>query len=553
MSDDREDLFGKLLQSLSTDGFEDPARFGRREHVRAGAVIVREGDVIEHVHVIEAGQAEVVLRDPKGRAQVLAVLGPGDSIGEMGFLTGGRASSTVMAVTELDLVSFTHQDMNNLVRSHPELERALGRVVALRLARQQRRIAGHETRVVHVVASPTADRHVGALAASAAWHCRRPVVAIRPGGTLTHDVLAQTWGRRERDVRGEVIDVDSTVLRALPQLAASLAGRVGALLVITPRDAAPDSAATTIDAWPASEPSTADLADIERGLLPPTSPYGEEIARRARAAIGRRVGVAFGAGSARGFAHAGVIDVFRTAGVPIDAVAGTSIGGAVAALVALGRDGDAIQQMLERAGRLVVRPRIGKSSLFSIRHLARYFQDLVGDTRIEDLPIPAAIVAADLDTGEEVVFRDGLLRAAVLASIAIPGVYPPQHLAGRRLIDGAALNPVPADVVAALDADVVVAVKLATRSRARVEASATPGGGSLPWAPQVILRSVDIMSNALARALPFQASVVVEPSFAGAGGSLGDFKRGGAQFRAEGKRAAESCIADVVAQLPWLA
>jgi predicted acylesterase/phospholipase RssA len=145
-----------------------------------------------------------------------------------------------------------------------------------------------------------------------------------------------------------------------------------------------------------------------------------------------------------------------------------------------------------------------------------------------------------------------LLRTAVLASIAIPGVYPPQHIGGRRLIDGAVVDPVPAAVVGELGADVVIAVKLATRSRQRVEVEATSSSGRSPWIPQVMLRSIDVMSNTVARALPGQATVVIEPSFAGAGGALSDFRRGGERLRALGVEAAEAVLGQLGRHLPWV-
>jgi NTE family protein len=247
-----------------------------------------------------------------------------------------------------------------------------------------------------------------------------------------------------------------------------------------------------------------------------------------------------------------VIDVLAQHAIPIDTVAGTSIGAAVAVLVGMGEDGDAVLSALEVAGRLTTRPTLSRSSLFSTRRLARHFADVVGDVRLEDLAIPTAAVATDMDSGEEVVFRRGLARLAVMASIAIPGVYPPQYVSGRRLIDGAYVNPVPANVAGSLGADIVIAVKLATRARGCVELEAVAGTARSPWIPQVILRSVDAMSNTVARALPGQASVVIEPSFQGAGGSLSDFRRGGERFRAEGRRATEAIVADLATLLPWV-
>jgi len=552
MNTEPDNLIGTLLASMAPDELADMASYGTRREVGHGEVILREGGILEELSVIETGHAEVTVTGPGGDQQIIATLGPGDAIGEMGLLAGSPASATVRASGAVVLLTYRREDIERILALHPSVERALGRVVIQRLSRTQRRLAGHQARLVHVIEGPATAGQVPALAASAAWHARRPVLALVPGGTDgPNDLIARFSGQTLAPC-GIVMAVSSTVLEALPKLAADLAGQFAAVIALVPSSSAGGPVDVTFADLPSLVPAREEAAAVEAGLLAPASPYGLAMGRAGRAAIGRRVGVAFGSGSARGFAHAGVMDVLLENGVPVDAVSGTSIGAAAAALVALGRDGDAILEVLERAGQLVVKPWLSRSSLFSPRHLARYFQEQVGDQRLEALPIPIGLVASDLDSGEEVVFHRGLLRAAVMASIAIPGVYPPQHVGGRRLIDGAFVNPVPADVVGRLGAEVVIAVKLATRARERVDLVALPTSGKLPWAPQAILRSVDIMSNAVSRALPAHGAIVIEPTFAGAGGSLTDFRKGGARFRAEGRRAAEAALPALRAQLPWL-
>ena len=374
-----------------------------------------------------------------------------------------------------------------------------------------------------------------------------------PGGDVGRAELVARYAGRDPEARGSVVAVEASVFGDLAGLASDLAEPCAALLALVPPGTVAPPGVNVIGTVAGTARTDGDDLAEARGLLPPSSPFARDVGRVARLAIGRRVGVAFGAGSARGFAHAGVLDVLAAHGVPIDAVAGTSIGAAVASLVGMGEGGDVVLDALEKAGRLVTRPTLSRSSLFSIRQLGRHFADLVGDRRVEDLAIPTGVVATDMDSGEEVVLRRGLVRTAVMASIAIPGVYPPQHVSGRRLIDGAYVNPVPANLAAALGADVVIAVKLTTRARERVELEAVACAGRSPWIPQVILRSVDAMSNAVARALPAQAAVVIQPSFAGAGGSLADFRKGGERFRAEGRRAAEGALDELAAVLPWVA
>jgi NTE family protein len=186
--------------------------------------------------------------------------------------------------------------------------------------------------------------------------------------------------------------------------------------------------------------------------------------------------------------------------------------------------------------------------------VARIMRDVWGDTtRIEDLPIPLAIVTADLVTGREVVLNRGLLWAAALAGISIPGIYPPQRMGGRLLVDGGVVDPVPSGVVRSLGADIVIAVRLSTRAAAAVEfAEAIEASGKVPSVVHTILRSRDLMLGR-DRSAHREASVVIEPEFLPSTGmGLRDFSRG-QRFVEIGEAAADESLPRITARLPWLA
>jgi NTE family protein len=177
------------------------------------------------------------------------------------------------------------------------------------------------------------------------------------------------------------------------------------------------------------------------------------------------VGIALGAGGARGFAHLGVLRTLSASGIPIDAVVGTSIGAVVGAAFAAGQL-DLLErrvQELDWAG--VVRmfdPVWPRSGLLSGEGAASWLNSVLGDWRIEDLAVPFAAVAVDLVTGEEVVIRDGLVVDAIRASMSIPGVFVPLSRGRQVLVDGALRNPVPVSVLDQFDVDVRLAVNLHT-------------------------------------------------------------------------------------------
>ncbi len=176
-----------------------------------------------------------------------------------------------------------------------------------------------------------------------------------------------------------------------------------------------------------------------------------------------RVGVALGGGSARGYAHIGVLAALERRGIVPDVVVGTSFGAVVGALYALGHSPAQLRLDAERLRRRDVLPRIvdlglRHGALFAGRRLESYFRDLVGDARIEELPRTLAVVATDVDSGERVVLRSGPLATALRASASLPGVFAPVPWGGRRLVDGGIGAPVPLATLDEFDVDVALGV-----------------------------------------------------------------------------------------------
>lgn len=174
-----------------------------------------------------------------------------------------------------------------------------------------------------------------------------------------------------------------------------------------------------------------------------------------------RLGLALSGGGARGLAHVGVLKVFAEEGVRVDCVAGTSAGALVGGALAAGMSIEDIEQVgrtlrWRDLGRMTL-SRLGVQSNAS---LEEYVRGRFPVTRFEELPVPFAAVATDLQTGARVVMRDeGDLGFAIRASCAIPGWYVPvTDSEGRQLVDGGLVANLPVSVVRALGAEVVVAV-----------------------------------------------------------------------------------------------
>ncbi len=208
-----------------------------------------------------------------------------------------------------------------------------------------------------------------------------------------------------------------------------------------------------------------------------------------------KIGLALGTGGARGWCHIGAIRALAEIGVEVDVIAGCSMGALVGAAHAGGRLEDlaamagglnwrnvlALMDMRLKGGGIVGGAGIG---------------DILGriglDGRIEDLALPFLAVATCLETGQEVWLRDGTLADAVRASAAMPGVFAPAGLAGRWLVDGGLVNPVPVSAARAMGAKVVIAINPNYRSARRYWQPGAPSAlrnaltGLLPDMPEAL-------------------------------------------------------------------
>ncbi len=173
------------------------------------------------------------------------------------------------------------------------------------------------------------------------------------------------------------------------------------------------------------------------------------------------VGLALGGGAARGIAHIGVLKVIEELGIPVTAVAGTSVGSIIGALYAAGMSADEIKSFSEELGwSKLLQLSLSGFGIAKTDRLERLVEELVGDRKIEALPLPFAAVAVDIGTFEPVIYTTGPVARAVRASSSIPGIFEPVMEDGRAIVDGGVANNLPTDVARSLGADFVIAVDL---------------------------------------------------------------------------------------------
>ncbi len=210
----------------------------------------------------------------------------------------------------------------------------------------------------------------------------------------------------------------------------------------------------------------------------------------------KTVSLVLGSGGARGLAHIGVIRWLTEQGYDIRSISGSSMGALIGGIYAAGKL-DVYTEWVEALRRMDVLQLLdfafSRSGIFSGDRIIHKLKDILGDIRIEDLPVSFTAVATDLDMGREVWLNSGSLFAAIRASMAIPSVFTPVKYEGRLLVDGGVLNPVPIAPTLTDMTDMTIAVSLSGKEEAilQEEPKAEPGGNREKGRRDAILQFIE--------------------------------------------------------------
>jgi NTE family protein len=199
-------------------------------------------------------------------------------------------------------------------------------------------------------------------------------------------------------------------------------------------------------------------------LEQPSKPYSRNIRRIAHRVCGMSLGIALGSGAARGLAHIGVLEVLEEENIQADMVAGSSMGALVGAGYALGHSPKRMRRFArefdEMGGffRLTDLSLPPSQSILRLSRIRNFLEDLYGDATFEDTEIPLVITASSINSAQRRAITEGRLVDAILASIAIPMIYPPQTSNGSTWVDGGVFEPVPVESLQEEGMNRVVAV-----------------------------------------------------------------------------------------------
>lgn len=499
----------------------------------------------EFFYVVLSGRL-IVVRESAGRDDVVGYIRAGEPVGEMSLLSGDPHSASVYALRDTELIALPREDFDALLHSYADFASALARQVLARARHPRASFQKSAPRVFTLVAtSPSVD--VERIARDLAREIGRHGPIVR---CLTEDDSDHVFHSFEaQEAAADLILLAARVGdSAWYRFALRHADR---FLVFARRDARPPRPfpMSPSEDSPARRFRLVDLVILHEGA--PSSTVRDwatavdahrvfhwssdaDLARLARVLAGRSVGLVLSGGGARAYAHIGAIRALRERGVPIDFIAGTSMGGIIGACVAMGWGDAEIERRIRDA--FVVSNPLGdhvlpvvaltKGGLVEDR-LARHF----GDALIEELDTPFICVSSELTHGVLRVHRMGLLRAALRASISLPGILPPVVDDSALLVDGAVINNFPTDLMSGFHRGLTIGVDVAEEGTIRVEDFVNPPG-FLNWirrhglkAPppivSLLMRAATAREDGGKRAHP--ADILVTPKVPGV--ELRDWKK----------------------------
>ena len=246
-----------------------------------------------------------------------------------------------------------------------------------------------------------------------------------------------------------------------------------------------------------------------------------------------KIALVLGGGAARGFAHIGVIKGLEGQGITPDIIVGTSAGAVVGALYSAGNSGFNLQKIALQMNEGEVGDwSLPDRGILKGEALQNFVNRAVNQRPLEKLNRMFAVVATDLQTGEQVVFRTGNTGMAVRASSSVPGVFQPVNINGHEYVDGGLTSPVAVRVAKNLGADFVIAVDI----------SARPSYGKTDSSIDVLLQTFAIMQQSISRSELAEASVVIRPN-------LPDVKRTDFQDRNIAILAGEQAVAAAMPEI----
>jgi len=440
-----------LFKELSDDDLNSIAALLKQVSYAKGQTIFRQGDIGNAMYVVENGQ--VVVWDENAH-QALAYLGPGSFVGEIALLLAEPRSATLKVALDADLYVLAKDDFDRLLMERPEIAIYMTRELSQRLVKTSKRRFLPQARRL----SALWGKDTGELTRTIAEHVKKPIAILPLGSKLPDETLHNI--PNVQHLSGENLTVEKFVnelSRRIEQFS-----HIILLLPAEPSALARKAISLSDTVISIGAPPAWIKENVGQEKLWETTAKPGALSRAARRLTGHTVGLALSSGGGKGLAHLGVMKVLAEENIPIDLIAGTSAGAFFGVHLAMGRTPTeivAFADELQSYNRWInwdvnLPPRSGLIKGAKAKGL---ISSMVENRQFEDLEIPFFCVAADIHTGEEVVFDSGPLADAIRASLSIPILADPWQVNRRFFIDGAFVDPIPAELLREKGADIIIA------------------------------------------------------------------------------------------------
>jgi NTE family protein len=448
-----------FFQRLGAAGIRAVRRDGAWRALPGGSPLFLKGDPADTFFIVVSGALGAFHEADDGRLELLGLIRTGEPVGEMALFAGEAHSASVYAVRDSEIVAIPKATFQSMTRRSPEVMGDLMRLMVARMRRTTPRSAGPR---VFALVSTSPSIHLDALGRmleAEIGQCGARAVFLAPGADEDAADLGALESENDFVLLGAPLN-DSTWTR-------SVLRQADRIWLLARADARPSYPIFPDDFSPLSDLRQIDVVMLHPGgdghgataeqwraaahaarLFHWRPANQADLAMLARIIAARSIGLVLSGGGARAYAHVGAIRALREAGFSFDFLGGTSMGGIIAAGVGMGWDDDELEWRMRDAfvnssplndwALPVVS--LAKGSVVDAR-LRKHF----GETEIADLERPFFCVSANLTTGEPHIHRSGVLRQALRASSAIPGLLPPQIHDGQILVDGAVMTNVPAE------------------------------------------------------------------------------------------------------------
>ena len=443
-----------LFSNLTADLLGIVAAEVETRTLPAGTTLFQIGDDGDELFIVVDGCVEIYLPVAGGGEEVVAELTAGRWFGEMALITGEPRSASARTRATTRVLVMSRSSFHSLLGRVPGLALTLSQELSRRLrSRLLQQSSGTAPRLI-VVEDATATRSSAAAAERLALAIADELA--EPVGVIDLAPRQAAMQASALQSRVELLPTPSS----LTDVNAAVAAKASVLLRVDAQHPLGDAVRSVPGAQlsPQLLHEIAALGDAAAAPGIVATPL-QCIVRRL---LHRRVALVLGAGGAKGLAHIGAVRCFERAGLRFDMIAGTSIGGVVAGLLAMGWDSeralDLGRRVRDNFRGMLLDFGVPSGSLLRGDKKRRLFERETAGCEIRSLPVPFAVVAADLVSGREVVLNEGPLYQALDATTAIPTVFPPVVSGDRVLVDGWVVNPFPSDIVRRAGADIVIGV-----------------------------------------------------------------------------------------------